>query len=74
MESQKKEKQRLLEERKKLKEQEEKLIKESLEKEINTLKGIFQKAMVGQLLKEKVITDEDARELIKEFDNNEDDK
>ena len=74
IESQKKEKQKLLEERKKLKEQEEKLIKESLEKEINTLKGIFQKAMVGQLLKEKVITDEDARELIKEFDNIEDDK
>ena len=74
IESQKKEKQKLLEERKKLKEQEEKLIKESLEKEINTLKGIIQKAMVGQLLKEKVITDEDARELIKEFDNIEDDK
>ena len=30
--------------------------------------------MVGQLLKEKVITDEDARELIKKFDNIEEDK
>ena len=73
MESQIKQTQELLKERKELKEKEEKLLKEAIEKEIKIVSDIYRKGAIGYLLKENIITKEDADVLLKK-DDEEDEK
>ena len=74
IESKKKERQELLNEKKRLKEKKKKLLNKSMTKEIKIMGETVKKGAIGYLLKEKIITEEDARNLLKENDDIEDEK